>query len=104
MNPHLRKCDVLQRSEVRKEVEGLKYHPGKSPQSGDLRFTRPTIVEINARITYPQTPGIRNLKEIETANQTRFSRTRWPDDRDHLAFGHFQSNVVNGSVVPKLLA
>src|SRR5699024_1252914 len=104
VHSHLWESDILQSSEMREEVERLKHHASEATQLSNMCLARVSSVEVDRCVADPQIPGVRNLKQIEAADQARLSGAGWPNDRDHLAFRHIQADFVDSSVITELFA
>src|SRR5688500_3087903 len=89
-----REHDVLDRGEVREQVELLEHHADARPQRAQL------LARLAARHVRPQLEAadldralVEGLEVVEAAEQRRLAAARRPDDRDRLALRHVRGDA-----------
>src|SRR5690606_24766302 len=92
---------VVEHTEMREEVQVLEHHADGAGQPSELGARR--------RCRSQREPGdldgprIEALEAVQTAEQRRFARARWPDQRNDRARGSVRVNAVEDRARPEAL-
>ncbi len=87
MHKDRRLDDILQHGAVGKQIEPLKHHRHPAADRGQAGRSDHRAID-----AYRAT--VMALQPVDTAQNRRFARTRWPDQAQHFAFGHAQVDAI----------
>src|SRR5262249_44983424 len=89
---------VLERRQVREEIEGLEYHVHLLTHLRDIRLA---VEDVHA--VHVDGPAARLLEQVQAAQERALAGARGPDDRHHLSLADLGGDILQHGEIPVAL-